>query len=185
MSAKPQPERYRTIVADPPWAYPEGFHQLLPDGHRKTVLPYPALSLEEICELPVRQLADRDCRLFLWTTNKYLEDAFTVQRVWGFRHVQTLVWEKTNAQPTQGSLAPNVEFLLVCRKGAPPRSRRMPSAVLRIPKGAHSQKPEAWLDWIEQVSPGPYLELFARRQRIGWDTWGDQSLCHITLEPLP
>jgi N6-adenosine-specific RNA methylase IME4 len=186
--------RYRTIVADPPWAYPEGF--ALGHGHgdlEVRPLAYPSLTVEEIAELPVADLAERDCRLFLWTTNRYLPDAFGVVNAWGFRYRQILVWHKTDAN-LPSHIAPNsAEFILVGTQGKPARLGTLPSAVIpRVRHGAgggglfapikaHSQKPECWLDHFEQVSPGPYLELFARRQRLGWDTWGDEAIEHVSL----
>jgi len=169
---------YRTIVADPPWDYPEGF--ALGPGHgtlEVRPLPYGPMTVEDICELPVHELADCDCRLFLWTTNRYLDDAFIVMRAWRFKYRQTLVWHKLDAN-LPASIAPNsAEFLLVGTKGSPARTGTLPSAVIGTTrKGGHSAKPEAWLDHIEAVSPGPYVELFARRARFGWDYWGNQSL---------
>lgn len=171
---------YQTIVADPPWEQGSIAHGS-PDGIGTRELPYPSMGIEEICALPIHTLAARDCRLFLWTTNRFLEDAFVVQRHWGFRYVQTLVWHKPNQNPNGGSLAPNLEFLLVCRRGAPRRKARLPHAMIQASRTEHSVKPELFLDLIEQCSPGPYLELFARRQRLGWDTWGNQSLTHVEL----
>lgn len=174
---------YRTIVADPPWEYPEGF--ALGPGHGELEvrpLPYPAMSLEDICELPVRELAGDRCRLFLWTTNRYLDESFDVMQSWGFRYRQTLVWHKTDAN-LPGSIAPNsAEFLMVAVRGMPPRLGTLPSAVIASTRsGGHSSKPELWLDWIEAVSPAPRLEMFARRQRLGWDTWGNEALEHVQV----
>jgi N6-adenosine-specific RNA methylase IME4 len=175
--------RYRTIVADPPWDYPEGFagRSRTPGKWEGPVivkpLPYDAMTFDDICELPVRKLADRDCRLFLWTTNRYLDDAFDVMHAWGFKYRQTLVWNKRDGNLGGSVAASSVEFLLVGTRGAPARLSKLASAVLTTaaPK-QHSRKPDAWLDYIEQVSPGPYVELFARRARFGWDYWGDESL---------
>lgn len=169
--------RYRTIVADPPWPYDRFMPSYTPATGRvqHRPLPYPMLSLEEIAALPVRDFADLDCRLFCWTTNRYLPDSFDVVRLWGFTYTQTIVWAKTGRlMPIGGSIAPNhAEYLIVARRGVPPLLTRLSSSVVQAPKGDHSVKPEAFLDLVEQVSPGPYLELFARRQRLGWDTWGD------------
>jgi N6-adenosine-specific RNA methylase IME4 len=176
-------KRYRTIVADPPWEY-EGF---VPSrtGERfwHRPLPYAMLSLDEIAALPIATLADSDSRLFLWTTNRYLGAAFDIARRWGFEYQQTLVWRKTgNPSPMGGSVAPNhAEYLLVSRRGFPARLDRLSSSVIDAPKLAHSRKPELFLDEIERVSPGPFLELFARRQRLGWDTWGNEALEHVDL----
>src|SRR5262252_7278137 len=179
--------RYRTIVADPPWPY-EGFAsdptsgRSLPPSRREHVrvefMPYRELSLTEIAALPVADLADSDCRLFLWTTNRYLPDAHNLIRVWRFKYVQLLVWHKTgNPSPFGGSIAPNhAEYLLVAVTGKPKLLGRLPTNVIGVAaQRLHSQKPEHFLDMVEMVSPGPYVELFARRHRLGWDVWGDQS----------
>ncbi len=184
---------YQTIVADPPWEY-EGFATAptpihgTPGPVKVAGLPYESMTLEEIAALPVSDWAAKDCRLFFWTTNRYLPDAFPIVAGWGFTYKQTLTWRKTgNPSPFGGSVAPNhAEFLLVATRGAPKVVSRLRSSVVDAPaaapgkrrKGAgrkHSAKPDAFLDFIEQVSAGPYLELFARRERLGWDTWGNES----------
>ena len=175
--------KYRTIVADPPWEYPEGFALGPGHGHlEQRPLPYRGMTLDAISELPVRDLADKNCRLFLWTTNRYLRDAFAITEAWGFKYRQTLVWHKIDAN-LPASIAPNsAEFVLVATLGTPPRLATLPSAVIATPRsGGHSAKPEMWLDYFESVSPGPRLEMFARRNRLGWDTWGDEALNHIDL----
>lgn len=178
---------YRTIVADPPWSYgrDEARFPSMP-GRPGTERPridtsigYDTLTVEEIAALPVRALAGDDCRLFLWTTSRHLPAAFDVLEVWGFEYRQTLVWHKTgDATPFGGSVAPNhAEFLLVAQVGFPPVVSRAASSVIACHRSRrHSAKPEAFLDVVEQVSPGPYLEMFARRARFGWDYWGDESL---------
>ncbi len=174
---------YRTIVADPPWEY-EGFvPSRTGDRFWHRDLPYSMMTVDEIAELPVHDLAAKQCRLFLWTTNRYLGAAFDIARRWGFDYQQTLVWRKTgNPSPMGGSVAPNhAEYLLVCRRGMPARLDRLPSSVIDAPKMAHSQKPELFLDLIEQVSPEPRLEMFSRRNRLGWHTWGNQSLNHVEM----
>lgn len=174
--------KYRTIVADPPWEY-EGFATQSRTAGKwegevvSKPLPYDAIPLEKIKVLRVADLAAKHSRLFLWTTNRYLPGAFDVLDAWGFRYRQTLVWHKRDGN-MGGSVAPcSAEFLIVAVRGFPPRLGKMPSAVLSTaaPK-QHSKKPEAWLDHIEAVSPGPYCELFARRARFGWDYWGNESL---------
>lgn len=174
--------RYATIVADPPWRY-EQFQPSQWDGREwRLSLPYEMLSVEEIASLPVADKALDDSRLFLWATNRYLNVAFSVMERWGFEYRQTIVWRKTgNVSPFPGHIAPqHSEYLLVGRRGSPDRLGTFASSVLDGPKpadaGGHSRKPELFLDEIERVSPGPYLELFARRNRFGWDTWGLESL---------
>jgi N6-adenosine-specific RNA methylase IME4 len=173
---------YRTIVADPPWPYPEGFGiGRIPKGtthdKRRSSLPYPSMSVEDICGLPVKQLADQSgCHVYLWTTNRYLRQAFIVLEAWGFRYGQTLVWSKPLMGSGLGGAYPvNVEFVLFGRCGTLPHKERGKSAWFSWPRtGKHSKKPEAFIDMVETVSPGPYLEMFARHHRLGWDVFGDE-----------
>lgn len=198
-TSKPTSVRYSTIVADPPWPYPEGFIRTQPSGRSMDVkrdgeraklglavrrqLPYLSLTLAEICALPLRDVSADDCRLFLWTTNRYLPDALEILGCWGFTYRQTLIWEKLAGGPYPASVAPNTtEFLLVATCGKPERIGTLRSQILKVPVvRKHSVKPEALLDLIESVSPGPYLELFARRNRLGWDTWGNEALEHVEV----
>lgn len=173
--------QYRTIVADPPWVYEQFLPSYTPSQgreHERSILPYSMLTVEEICGLPVAAMAARDCRLFCWTTNRYLPRAFDVVDAWGFQFRQLIVWHKRGrVPPFGGSIAPqHSEYLLVCVKGSPTTGERWPSTVIAAPRGNHSAKPDAFLDLVEQISPGPYVELFARRARFGWDYWGDESL---------
>jgi N6-adenosine-specific RNA methylase IME4 len=182
---------YATIVADPPWHY-DGYATMPGDSRKKghTVkrpdLPYGSMTVDEISALPVRSLAaDDGAFVFLWTTNLYLPAAFGVLEEWGFAYKQTLVWHKTgNPSPFGGSVAPNhAEFLLVgsCGKASP--VGRLPGSVIAAPKPyEHSLKPDVFLDLIEQVGPRPWVELFARRARFGWEYWGDESLGTADLE---
>jgi N6-adenosine-specific RNA methylase IME4 len=167
---------YATIVADPPWPYDDGCVALGP-GHgvlrANQPLPYSSMTLVAIAALPVQSIAADDARLFLWTTNRHLPGAFEVVDAWGFTYKQTLVWHKRDVNLV-GSVAPNsAEFVLVATRGEPQRLLPLPSAVLStVRRGGHSTKPAAMSDYIEQVSPGPYVELFARAPRLGWDHWG-------------
>lgn len=191
--------RYRTIVADPPWRYEEfvGFSgprpgadengvRPIPTVRRSRPLPYPSLTVNEIAALPVADMAERDGWLWLWTTNRYLPDAFPIIAAWGFRYAAQVVWKKGNGvspfSQSPISAITDAEFLLVARRGNAKRIGRLPGLVIEAPRGGkHSKKPELFLDLIETVTPGPYLELFARRQRLGWDTWGNEALNHVTL----
>jgi N6-adenosine-specific RNA methylase IME4 len=185
--------RYRTIVADPPWPYDGGFwttsHNARTgatwDAKRKQ-LPYTPMPLAEIATLPVADLAADDAFLFLWTTSRYLPDAFGIARDWDFTYCQVLVWSKSKDHYLPAAVAPiHAEFLLACKRGSPSRQGTFPSSVIEANRTKmHSAKPEAFLDYIEQTCPGPYLELFARRARFGWDYWGDESLGTADLARL-
>jgi N6-adenosine-specific RNA methylase IME4 len=188
-------KRYRTIVADPPWHY-ERTGLSSGSGHyergaiRPVPMPYATLSVEGITALPVADLAEDDAHLYLWTTQRYLRDSFAVAEAWGFKVASTLVWcKRPFGLKVGGTFPSSVEFVQFCRRGSLPAKaraekqwwdwpRRIASPVARGKRRSalHSAKPEAFLDLVESVSPGPYLELFARRDRLGWDTWGNESL---------
>lgn len=176
---------YRTIVADPPWHYEQFMPSYTPSTGREARLPKPYQSMEvdAIAALPVAALAATDARLFLWTTNKYLPDAFEIVAEWGFRYQQTITWHKTGRVPPFGGwVAPlHSEFLLIAAVGNPERSRCWHSSVIASPRLDHSVKPELFLDAIEATCPAPRLEMFARRNRLGWDTWGNESLQHVEM----
>ena len=171
---------YRTVVVDPPWHYERmggdyAWRQGRPSGKR-IKLAYPTMSVATIAALPVSKLAEPDAHLYLWATQRYLRDAYAVAEIWGFEPSCTLVWCK---RPTGwnigGTYMSTVEFCLFCRRGSLPSKTRIPTQWFDWPRSEHSAKPEAFIDMVEQVSPPPYVELFARRHRLGWDVWGDQS----------
>lgn len=139
------------------------------------------MTVGTIAALPVGELAADDAHLYLWTTSRFLPAAFDVAMAWGFEYAQTLVWCKPAKGVNQGAFVGSTEFILYCRRGhLEPLSRHM-GTWFTWPRSAHSRKPDAFQDLVETVSPGPYLELFARRQRIGWSTWGNEALPHVKL----
>lgn len=153
-------------------------------------MPYPTMTLDEIRSLPVEDLAESDSHLFLWVTNGFLEQAFSVVRAWGFRYGTTLVWAKETMGKGLGGKAFGIstEFVLHATKGSPDVRCRIPRTWFQWKrpydergKPFHSAKPPQLQDMVEQVSEGPYLELFARRQRIGWATWGFDCLNHVEM----
>lgn len=176
--------RYRTIVADPPWHYSgtTGVNRGANAGGRAPVLPYPTMTVEEIAALPVPEIAAADCHLFLWTTQRYLRCSFDVISAWGFTPSATLTWCKSPVGVGPGGLfAITSEFVVYARRGHPAHWRRFNTTWWSWPRGVHSQKPDGFIDEIERSVPGPYVELFARRQRLGWDTWGNEALEHVAL----
>lgn len=174
--------KYRTIVADPPWHYDKAgaysWREGRPSGEARPMLDYQTMSVAEIAALPVGELAGVDAHLYLWTTQRYLLDAHTIAEAWRFRPVKILVWCKPPTGFSMGGPYGNAcEFVLFARRGNLSTNCRVSRDWFEWPRrGGHSTKPEAFLDIVEQVSPGPYLEMFARRARFGWDYWGDESL---------
>ena len=186
---------YRTIVVDPPWAVKAGPAPLniregwLAGDGKSRDLAYPTMTVEEIKELPVGELAQKDAHLYLWTINAYVEKAYEVVRDWGFKPSTLLVWAKN---PMGGGLGGtwgiSTEFILFSRKGNLPATGRIKGTWFNWKrrynargKPYHSAKPSDFQDLVEQVSPGPYIELFARQRRPGWDVWGNEVDSDITF----
>lgn len=170
-------QRYRTIVADPPWDYPGA----QPPWRSSVAAHYPLMALDEIADLPIDDLAAADAHLYIWAVLPMMEDAFYIARSWRFRPSTVLTWCKAGPG-LGGGYRGNTEHLIVARRGRAPFSAVGTGTWFVAPRRDHSQKPELFLDLIEQMSPGPYLELFSRRNRLGWDTWGDEALGHVDLD---
>ena len=179
--------KFKTIVADPPWHYGAGYPA--PENRPNSnpgvpnPMPYPTMTMDEIKALPVAELADENCELYLWTTQKYLPDSFDVIKGWGFRYCGTLTWCKTPRGTGQGGLyCPTTEFIVHARRGKMPQGKpRQDSTWWNQKRTPHSVKPEYFTDMIEAVSDWPRLEMFARRQRLGWATWGNEAMNHVGL----
>ena len=180
--------RYRTIVADPPWRYGgvAAVGCIKQDGTPSTQVGsgdlYGSMSHEEL--LALRPPAEDDAHLYLWTTNAFLVEAHEIAGAWGFKQKTCLTWTKTHqSDPSRPSMKTGyyfrgaTEHCLFCVRGSLKlqTSEGLPTGYL-WPRLPHSVKPDAFYDLVEKASPGPYLEMFARRARFGWDYWGNQSL---------
>ena len=165
--------RYQTIVADPPWdlgAVNSGWR-----GASNAALPYPTMSLDEIRAMPVGDYADRSAHLYLWTVTSVLRHSFEVVEAWGFQPKQVIVWAKPGLGPGM-RFRQTCEYVIFGTRGPSlPITRYDVGTWHRWPRGTHSVKPDQFYELVERVSPGPYLELFARRRRYGWDVWGNEA----------
>ena len=175
--------KYRTIVTDPPWRYKTSLPPFGLGDTPRSVTPYPTMTVEEICALPIGKLAaDDTCHLYLWTTNTHIRHAWKVIESWGFTYSTLLVWCKAprggGGFPTYSTAA---EYVLFCYRGKAEPLTRIGRNWWEWKRGEHSAKPENFIDMVETVSPAPRLEMFARRQRLGWDTWGNEALNHVSL----
>ena len=171
---------YSTIVADPPWPFQ---WQAGTGGRRRnaTRLGYSTLTVDAIAALPVGSLAADAAHLYRWATRDLFREgaAVAVARAWGFEPVSEIIWRKPNFGTGHFPRAGH-EPLLVCRRGGLPfTTDKRTHSVQTWPQKydnnggkGHSRKPDAALDLVESVSPGTYLELFARSPRLGWDSWG-------------
>ncbi len=167
--------RYATLLADPPW-------DILQVGgcRRGAIHHYPLLSVEAIARLPVGQLAADQAHLWLWTTNASLFAGKAVMEQWGFTYRSILSWIKPYFGMGQ-YLRTQTEHLLLGTRGKAPIQFRGQGSWFYAPVQGHSCKPEEQYAVIERCSPGPYLELFARRRHPGWDAWGDEVNCDVAL----
>jgi N6-adenosine-specific RNA methylase IME4 len=175
---------FQTLSIDPPWPYGRKWGGFKADtiqggkGHKADrALPFPEMPVAEIASLEVGKIALPAARCFLWTTNRFLPDAFAVLDAWGFRYGQTLIWAKTPMGRGPGHLfAQNAEYILMGTRGSVPRIAPREVSVWFNWKrtGTHSEKPSGFYRLAERVSPGPYVEMFARGKRAGWTVLGDE-----------
>lgn len=167
---------YRTIVADPPWAYRQNAGRILTSANRTETRPdiqYERMTIGDIASLDVAGLADSDAHLYLWVTNPLLPDVWPIIERWGFRYVTAITWRKLGALGMGFYFRGDTEHILFAVRGqAPIAPEDRVRNWFEAKKRRHSVKPAAFYDLVEQVSPGPYVELFARQPRLGWDSWG-------------
>jgi N6-adenosine-specific RNA methylase IME4 len=165
---------FSTILADPPW-------DVMQRGGRGASRHYSLMTVAEIAALPVGKLASTDAHLWLWVTNATLFSGHIVMAAWGFRYRSCLTWVKPGLGLGSSYLRNNTEHLLLGTRGKAPILFRSQPTWLYAPKQDHSHKPEEQYAVIERCSPGPYLELFARRKRSGWQAWGNEVASDIEL----
>ena len=182
-------KKYNIIYADPPWT----FRVYSPKGNgRSAVNHYPVMGLQEIKALPVRQIADENCALFLWATFPNLRESFEVIESWGFTFkTVAFVWIKQNRR--SDSLfwgmgywtRANAEICLLATKGAPKRQSAGVHQVILSHIEEHSRKPaEARERIVELMGDLPRIELFARQRFPGWDVWGNEVESSLDMGKL-
>jgi N6-adenosine-specific RNA methylase IME4 len=131
------------------------------------------MSLDDICALPVQDLATDDCVLWLWTTNAHMRDSFAVLDAWGFQSKTILTWGKPRARGIGHWLRGQTEHCHLAVRGRPTvLFATHQGTLLMAPRGPHSEKPEAFYQLVEQMCPGSKVELFARRARPGFVAHG-------------
>ncbi len=171
--------KYATVVIDPPWRYASKATKADAGKH------YTTMSLEEIAALPIGHLAESDAHLWIWITNAFLAEGRSgpLLAAWGFNALTIVTWCKR--PPGVGHyLRNNTEHCILATRGKPRTPENKPLSTWFVwPRGEHSAKPDAFYDLVETVSPGPYLDVFARRQRLGWHTWGNEAF-DMTEEAL-
>ena len=177
-------KKYNTIYADPPWQFQNRTGKVAPEHKRLT--RYPTMTIEDIKNLPIAEIAAEKAQLYLWVPNALLPDGLAVMDAWGFEYKTNIIWEKVrkDGQPDGrgvGFYFRNVtEILLfgIKKKSAPNRTldpARSQVNIIRTMKRELSRKPDEMIPLIESCSTAPRIELFARGDRNGWDMWGNQA----------
>jgi N6-adenosine-specific RNA methylase IME4 len=177
--------KYGVIYADPPW----NFRNFSEKGTgRNAISHYECLDYESLVSLDPGRAAARDCVLFLWAVDPLLPKALQLVEAWGFTFKTVgFYWAKTNKRADLQKLSAtdfftglgywtraNVEQCLLATRGTPPRLAKDVKRLIVSPRREHSRKPDEMYERIERLARGPYLELFARQSRPGWDAWGKQ-----------
>lgn len=173
-SVRPAPSTcYRTVLADPPC-------DIQQKGSLGAIRHYPLMTVEAICALPVAGLCAEDAHLWLWVTNASLHAGRTVMEAWDFTYRSCLTWIKPRFGLGQ-YLRNQTEHVLLGTKGKAPVLFHGQGTWFYAPLQEHSRKPEEQYAIIERCSPGPYLEMFARRKRLDWDVWGNEVTSDVTF----
>lgn len=171
--------KYSVIYADPPWPYKLWSGDAVPS--RTADSHYDTMTIADIMALPVASMAADDCVLLLWVTMPLLVEGIATGIAWGFEYKTcSFAWVKMTKKrlPFIGLgywTRANVELCLLFTKGSPKRRAKDVPQVILSQRGAHSAKPVVAYDHIERLLDGPYLELFARRHKPGWDVWGNEA----------
>jgi len=175
-------KKYQVIVVDPPWLVKKIQNKQRPN---QIEMDYPMMTIDEISNLKVMDIADENSWCFLWTTQKYLWESKKILEGWGFNHKLTMVWEKTYGRSSGMALYGfrwNGEFILVGTKGKKemfPKKKLIPS-VFQAENIRHSQKPDKFYELVAPLGEHR-IDLFARQKRYGWDVWGNEVESDIQL----
>ena len=163
--------KYRIFYADPPWKYGDQ----LTENYGPTRFHYPAMTITDLCALPIKDLAEENAVLFLWVTSPLLEECWDVIKSWGFKYKTSFIWDKIKHNFGHYNSVRH-ELLLVCTRGScTPDVPKLFDSVLSVERTEHSKKPDEFRNIIETIyTHGNKIELFAREQNEGWVVWGNE-----------
>lgn len=170
--------KYSTIYIDPPWSFNDKGSRLAPDCEDH--FDYTTMSVEQIFDLPIPQIAEDKAHLYLWVPAAFLEDGLRACRRWGFEYKLPLIWVKVSKDGKPRIFGGHYfrhshEICLFAVKNKLGTNTKNTSTVMMAENMGHSMKPKKFYDIIEANSPGPYVELFARgKVRDGWIFWGNE-----------
>jgi N6-adenosine-specific RNA methylase IME4 len=176
----PQAGRYGAILADPPWAF-KTFSGKHGTPHRSAEDHYKTVEHAPLSALPVASIAAKDAVMFMWVVDSHVDQAIELAKAWGFGFKTiAFIWMKTakSGQPRIGMgywTRKSAEVCLMFTRGKPKRLDKGVREMIIAPRREHSRKPDEQYGLIERLVAGPYVELFARQSRPGWDSWGNQT----------
>jgi N6-adenosine-specific RNA methylase IME4 len=174
LQSLPRAGQYACILADPPWAFKTYSRPSGQVPQRAVQTHYTPMSSVDLLALPVGAIAAKDCALLMWTVSSHIDQALDLGRAWGFGF-KTLgpVWDKGRMGMGYW-FRQQTEICLMFTKGKPKRLSGGVRQLIQAPRREHSRKPDEQYERIERLVAGPYLELFARQSRPGWDSWGNE-----------
>lgn len=168
--------KYKVLYADPPWSYNDKCETgAIQSGGCET--HYNSMTIDRLCNLPVRDMAAGNSVLFLWVTSPLLNECFAVIDAWGFDYKSSFVWDKVKHNMGHYNSVRH-ELLLICTRGScVPEHKKLFDSVVEIERSnKHSEKPERFRDIIDTLYPhGKRIELFARTAAKGWERWGNEA----------
>ena len=179
-------KKYNIIYADPPWSYKNTNPTCKVKKQPETCSVnyyYPTMTLKDIKNLPINNIAEMDCVLFLWATTPNIQEAFEVMKAWGFKYKTMITWEKTNNDCMGYWFRVCTEHLLVGVKGKVKAFRNMARTCYHEKRRKHNKKPDYFRKLIGEVTTGNKIELFARKEKdilftdksfSDWDVWGNE-----------
>lgn len=162
----PSLPKFRTIVADPPWTR----NQTSGGGYGSALEHYDLMTLDRIKDMPIAEMADENAHLYLWVTNSNIDEGLEVVKAWGFRYITMFHWIKPRMGVGNYLRNASETCIFAVRGKLPPKCRTQINWLIGYPT-IHSEKPREFISIVERVSPGPYLELFARRRPASTEKW--------------
>ena len=162
----PSLPKFRTIVADPPWTH----NQVSGGGYGGAIGHYDLMTLDRIKDMPIAEMADENAHLYLWVTNSNIDEGLEVVKAWGFRYITMFHWIKPRMGVGNYLRNASETCIFAVRGKLPPKCRTQINWLISYPT-IHSEKPREFMSIVERVSPGPYLELFARRRPASTEKW--------------
>lgn len=164
-------DKYDLVYADPPWQYGNS----MPNYYTEQANYYPLMSIDQICQMPIKEIINKDAVLFLWVTSPMLQDAFKVIEAWGFKYKTSFVWDKIKHNMGHYSSVRHEFLLLAIRGSYPLHNLKLYDSVYSEERTEHSKKPQFYYQMIEDIyCNAKKIELFSREKREGWYSYGNQ-----------